>query len=154
GGPSVTERLLANRGKLLAPYEPAFLGLPGQADLPEPEALPADAARARLLASLKELLLDFAAERPLMLVLDDLQWADEMSLEFVASLTPADCATSPLAFIGTCRAEEMSDRLRAWTEEPDVVHEPLGRFDHGAVGEMVAGMLALRSPPPDLVDFL
>jgi serine/threonine protein kinase len=155
GGPAVVERLLVgDRAKLLAPYEPSLRDLPGQSELREPDVLAADAARVRLLSALKDMLLDFARERPLLLVLDDLQWADEMSLELVASLTPEVCALAPLAVIGMCRAEEMSDRLRAWAEEPEVLHEQLGRFDDGAVGEMVAGMLALRAPPADLVTFL
>jgi eukaryotic-like serine/threonine-protein kinase len=154
GGLATTERLLAGRGKVLAAYESAFADLPGQAALPEPEALPADAARARLLASLEGLLLEYARDRPLLIVLDDLQWADEMSLEFVSLLTAVECASAPLVFVVTCRSEEMSERLRIWTAEPGVIHEQLGRFDQSAVEEMVAGMLALRVPPSELVDFV
>jgi serine/threonine protein kinase len=154
GGPAVAERLLGGRGKMLAPYDPAFRDFSSQSDPDEPDVLPPNAARARLLSTLKGLLLDLARERPLLLVLDDLQWADEMSLEFVGGLTPAECAAAPLAVVGTCRVEEMTDGVRAWTEEPGVLHAQLGRFDRSDIAEMVGGMLALRAPPPDLVLFL
>jgi serine/threonine protein kinase/tetratricopeptide (TPR) repeat protein len=154
GGAAITERLLAGRARALAPYEPALGDLPGLSDKGELEVLPPDAARARLLTSLKGLLFDFARERPLLLVLDDLQWADDLSLEFVASLTAAECAGAPIAIVGTSRAEEMGERLQAWAEEAGAVHEHLGRFDRDAVEQMVAGMLALRVPPAELVDFV
>jgi hypothetical protein len=152
--PEAARRFLGEHGRVLAPYEPALASLVEELDAKVPEALPADAARARLFASLTGLLVDFARDAPLLLVLDDLQWADELSTEFLASLRPADLALAPLAVVGSYRIEEMTDALRAMTREPGVVHEPLARFDRKAVGAMVAGMLALHTPPSPLVDFL
>jgi serine/threonine protein kinase/tetratricopeptide (TPR) repeat protein len=154
GGPAVTERILAGRARVLAPYEPAFRDLPGVSDWPELEALPPEAARARVLACLKELVLDYSRERPLLFVLDDLQWADDLSLEFLASLTSAECSSAPIAIVGACRVEGMSERLQAWTTEPGSEHAHLERFDRETAEQMVAGMLALRAAPPELVDFV
>jgi tetratricopeptide (TPR) repeat protein len=52
---------------------------------PPREALPADAARRRALRSLAELLHALGAAQPLLVLLDDLHAADELSIEFLAS---------------------------------------------------------------------
>ncbi len=55
-GPLETGRILGPRGKLLAPYEPALVDLPGQGNYPDPVPLPAEAGRFRLLNALGEAL--------------------------------------------------------------------------------------------------
>ena len=88
GGPDVTDRLLGPRAKLLAVCEPELARLPGQDKFPDPGALPADAARFRLLSALEQTLDALLALGPLFLVLDDLQWIDELSLAFLETLGP------------------------------------------------------------------
>jgi predicted ATPase len=82
-GAAETDRLLGRRGKLLAAYEPALAGLPGQERYPEPAELPADAARLRLFHFLAETLAALAEQTEVLLILDDLQWADELTLGFL-----------------------------------------------------------------------
>jgi hypothetical protein len=47
-----------------------------------------------------------ARETPLLLVLDDLQWADEMSLGLLAYLSAAHLSACRLLLVGTHRSEE------------------------------------------------
>jgi tetratricopeptide (TPR) repeat protein len=61
-GLAETERLLGRRGKVLAAYEPALSGLPGQEAYPEPVELPADAARLRLFSYLADTFAALAEE--------------------------------------------------------------------------------------------
>ncbi len=150
-----TQRLLGDRIAVLGQYEPSLLERLGQSEPPPAEKLPTAGARARLFASLGGLLVEYARECPLLLVLDDLQWADEVSLEFLSWLASADeAANATYMIVGTCRIEEMSDGLRALSTKPRMSQEHLSRFDRAAVRQMVGGMLALPDPPESLVDFV
>src|SRR5262249_45426257 len=110
-GREMTERVLGRRGRVLAAYETTLLELPGQAEQAEPPQLPAQAARGRLLSDLRETLLAFAADVPVLLVLDDLQWADELSLAFLSSLPVEFYDRARLLILGAYRSEETSDTL-------------------------------------------
>src|SRR6185369_14913146 len=67
------ECLVGPRGKLLAAYEPDLCALPGQDAHADPPLLSAVAARDRLLGALHETLSALASDRPLLLLLEDLQ---------------------------------------------------------------------------------
>src|SRR5439155_353645 len=105
GGREVTEKILAHRGALLAPYESSLAHVPGQAERSVPPQLPPDAARRLVLSSLADTIAAFAAEKPLLLVLDDLQWADK--------LAPANDAAASYEGLPLPRSlqELISDRL-------------------------------------------
>ncbi|MBI2565768.1 MAG: tetratricopeptide repeat protein [Candidatus Schekmanbacteria bacterium] len=154
-GPEETRRVLGARGKVLAPYEPALAGLPGLEDLPEPAELPPPAARLRLFVYLAETLAAVAGSRPLLVVLDDLQWADELSREalvfFVAS-GRLDHISALL--LGTYRTEEADASLRRIAGAAGTTTLRLERFCEEEVGELVCEMLAMRSCPVHFVRFL
>jgi serine/threonine protein kinase/tetratricopeptide (TPR) repeat protein len=152
-GPADAERLLGTGGRLLAIYEPSLAELLGVEEPSEPVALPPAVARQRVLETLRRALLGLARQMPLLLILDDLQWADELSLAFLQSLAGRD-ELPGLLVLGTCRAEELGGAAVELLSSPGVHRLPLGRLDTGSVGAMVAGMLALRAPPDELVRFL
>ena len=103
----------AEAQRLLARYEPSLAGLPGQEKFPEPAELPPDAARLRLYEAVAQTLGELARSRPLLLVLDDLQWADELTLGLVAYLAGAELpAGGPVLLVGTYRSEEQPEALR------------------------------------------
>jgi len=154
GGKAVSNRLLAVHGAVLVPFEPALGSLlDGQA--PDPTPLEPELARARVFAALAGLLEAFTLERPLslLLLIDDLQWADSLSLEFLSSLAQGQQRLA-CQIVATYRSEEVSDELAALVALPSVSNERLERFDRSAVSDMVSGMLALPEPPQDWVAFL
>ncbi|NTX59276.1 AAA family ATPase [Myxococcus sp. CA051A] len=153
-GAAEAERLLGPRGRVLAAYEPSLIQLPGQPEQPEPPPLPAPEARARVLAALRETLRAFAEAQPLLLVLDDLQWADELTLSFLLELDARHLASRPVLLVGTYRMDEMGAALRAVVGAPDAVRVEVGRLDATSAGKMVRGMLALREVPGPFVDAL
>lgn len=70
----------------------------------------------RIVAPLARAFLRLSRERPLVMVLDDLQWADEMSLDCLGYLMRARDA-EPLLLVMLARAEEASDaghKLGQW----------------------------------------
>ena len=152
GGPEAANRLLGPWGRLLAAHEPALRDVPGQAPV-APTPLAGEAARDRLIGAVCDLLAAFVGEAPLLIVLDDLQWADETSLAVLRAL-PGVLARCPLGVLVTHRSEELGPALRALVDAPGTESVTLGRLDAGAVRAMVADMLGMAAPPEPLAQFL
>jgi DNA-binding CsgD family transcriptional regulator/tetratricopeptide (TPR) repeat protein len=96
------------------------------------------------------------ARRPVLLVVDDLQWADQSSLDVVMYLI-AGPARRRLAMVATVRAGEadLGDPPRRWLADvrrlPRVEELILGLLDRPETGQQLAGILG-RSPHQGLVD--
>jgi serine/threonine protein kinase/tetratricopeptide (TPR) repeat protein len=191
------ERIVGRHVKLLAATVPAFTALPGQEALPEPAELPAEAARFRLFAALAEIFAALAEEpRPasgerrteetpggslehsrsqldarssLLLILDDLQWADDLTLGFLGFLLRSGrLDRMRVLVLGTYRTDELGaagrhvqaasgeeiTSLEELLESPGVHRLRLGRLGEEAVGAMVCDMLALGAPPRRFVQHL
>jgi serine/threonine protein kinase/predicted ATPase len=142
-----TERLLGKRGKILSRYEPSLALLPGQAEQPEPEDLAPAAAKKRLFTYLAQTLDAYCNQSPLLLLLDDLQWADELSLEFLSALQKDQKLCRWMFILGTYRTEEINESLQKLLSSTENI--TLDRLGDDAVASMVGDMLAL-SPPPTL----
>ncbi len=149
-----TERLLGVDGRLLATYQPAFFDVPGFETLPEPERGEGPEARRRVLTAAAKAILNFAALKPTLLVIDDLQWADELSLALLRMLAERGLTESGLLVFGTHRAEETGVALRQLANLSQVQRVALERFAPSDVRVMVQGMLALRRAEEPLVDYL
>lgn len=156
GGPAATARLLGRHRRLLAATEPVLVQAPFDDSYPEPPPLPPQAARERLLEALAETITAVAAARPLLLVVDDVQWADDLSLALLGLLGRrlATESTRQLMVLGTYRSEEVSGALQALFEQPGVRRTVLGRLDDRDVGTIVADMLGQPQPPADLARFV
>ncbi|MEU8399390.1 BTAD domain-containing putative transcriptional regulator [Nonomuraea sp. NPDC048892] len=97
------------------------------------------AARFRRHRAIVSSLAAFAADRPLLLVLDDLHWADEETLALLTMLA-ADLGPAPVLVVGTYRATEISPGLaetlgRVARAEPVRIY--LGGLTEGQVAELV-----------------
>lgn len=154
-GPATTARLLGDRAAVLAAYEAAIRRLPGVAALPAPPLLSVEGTRARLFHALRETLCALAADGPLLLLIDDAQWADELTLRFLASLSPELLAHTPIALLLTRRAElagagSSAPILAALAARPDAVAIAVGELAGAEVRAMVGDMLALHDVPAPL----
>lgn len=151
GGATVTQELLGEHGPVLAPYEPALDELPGAETQGPPAPVAPEVARARLLDAARETVGAWAArEGALMLLLDDLQWADGTTLEWLSTLDRRWFERRRVLVLGTFRADEADATLRALAAENTRLDLP--RLDAGEVRYMVADMLGLSEPPSVLVD--
>jgi predicted ATPase len=124
-----------------------------------------DDARARLFESISAFLRNLADEQPLMLVIDDLQGADQGSLTLLQFLVQSisDGGRAPLLIVASCRAaavaqgSRLDDALgalaggdgRAWIRLRGLRTEEVGRFIGTHAGEELAPRVrATPSSPP------
>ena len=152
--PTMAPRLLGARGRVLAEYAPELAEAADAAGLPALPALSPRAARDRALDAVRDTVLALADLGPLLLVLDDLQWADELTMESLARLADADLEGRKLLVLGTWRSEETTPALDALASQPAVETLRLTRLDRRAVGDMVRDMLALEDVPDALTSFV
>ena len=154
-GEEETARLVGDRGAVLARYEPSLAQLPGGAGRRIPVDLPPDAARERLFGHLAETFSALAEGRPLLLIIDDLQWADDLTLGFLASLARGNqLGGRAVLVVGTYRSEEVDEGLARLLAEPGIDSLGLDRLEEEGVGTIVGDMLALPIPPARLVQFV
>ncbi len=169
GGERAADRLIGHRAPVLAAYQPAFLSLPwgsgqsapGDIDgtdagaAPEQSHLPPDAARDRLFRYLTETLGALAREAPVLLILDDVQWADELSLGFLDYvLRKRRLDKMPLMLLLSYRSDEAGEALLEVVERRQVEVVEVPRLDSGSVRAMVGSMLAIEAPPAGLVRYV
>jgi predicted ATPase/DNA-binding SARP family transcriptional activator len=126
------------------------------AHLPEIQALPAlapELRRLRLFEALSQFFLKLAAEKPLVLFLDDLHAADSSTLDWLKLFLPR-VAKTPLLVLATARAEEAGEVLSTLQEEgrrSGGLHELfVERLTSGAVEELAQAL----SPQPELARLL
>ena len=106
------------------------------------------AARHRLFMRVLELLAGLAARAPLVLVLEDLHWADESSRELLAFLA-VRLRAEPVLVVGTLREEELGAGVRRWLAElerrAEVSRIRLRPLSDTEVAGLVAGLLPSRA---------
>ncbi len=121
-------------------------------DLEPPPALEPEQARFRLFDSITTFLKNAAQSQPLLLVLDDLHWADRSSLlllEFLAR----EIQSSPLLVLGTYRDVEVSRRhplsetLGSLIREQHFLRVQLPGLAEREVEQLIEGAVIVRPPP-------
>ncbi len=111
------------------------------------------AARFQLNQAVAGLLQRLADTRPLLVVVDDLHWADAPSLSLLAFLA-ADLKDASLVVLGTYRDVEvvpgrpLADTLGALAREPVVERISLGGLDRAGVARLVGRTIGGRPPEP------
>jgi serine/threonine protein kinase/tetratricopeptide (TPR) repeat protein len=155
GGREKQRRLIGERGPVLAPHFPLIGELPGVADQPAPPELSAEEVQRRLFEQLGATLHVFAADGPpVLLILDDLQWADELTLAFLSWLTRRPIEEHGLMLLGTYRPDEIGPALGVLLESPNVVMKSVGRLEDRYIGQVVADMLGVKAAPDSLVRYV
>jgi tetratricopeptide (TPR) repeat protein len=140
------ERIVGAHGQVIADFAPELATLPGQSRHRPPPRLPPSEAEERFLRALVEIFTGLAAERAVLLLLDDMHAADELTISFLRRLL-AQVAGRPLLVVATHRSDEESVELRRLADDPRVVRMHLGRLGEPAIESMVGDMLALPTPP-------
>ncbi len=154
-GSEVTRKLLSSRGRLLARYEPSLQDLPGvNFSAAEPE-LSLRAAKVRLFSYLLESLAALARVKPILLLLDDLQETDQLSLEFLRFLCrSARLSSLPISLCGAFRKEEAPPALQELLGFEAVLSHAVEPLGAASIAQMVQETLALDRPPRVFCEFL
>jgi DNA-binding SARP family transcriptional activator len=111
------------------------------------------AARFQLNQAVAGLLRRLAAARPLLVVIDDLHWADVPSLSLLAFLA-AELTDARLVVVGTYRDVEvvagrpLAETLGALAREPAVERIPLGALDRAGVARLIGRIIGGRPAVP------
>jgi tetratricopeptide (TPR) repeat protein len=110
-------------------------------------------ARFKLLDAVASFLRRAAAREPLLVVLEDLHWADEASLALLGFVA-GELRSARLLLVATCREHEPHRRPRGLADAVRLGQRvPLRGLDRGAVGDLVARATA-GAPAPPLVSRL
>ncbi|HEU4582051.1 MAG TPA: protein kinase [Polyangiaceae bacterium] len=150
-GPEERQRVLGERAAYLAPFEPsleAFV-MPGHAA----DALPGVAGSERVISAFAETLRSYVGNTPLLLMVDDLQWADPLTISLLESLDAKFFTGLPLLVVGAYRSDQTTAALEALRSSASCTTLALGRLGEADVRRMITDMLS-SEPPDHLVSFL
>lgn len=153
-GPQEARRVIGPRVRILEDYFPALSTIAGPQDYAAPAPLSGQAARSRLYEALAQTLTVLSEADPVVLILDDLQWSDALTLGFVEFMVdhnvPQQCK---LVLVASYRIEE-APALFGEVGSGGLLRISLDRLTDAEVGELAQEMLALEQVPPELVRLL
>jgi DNA-binding CsgD family transcriptional regulator/tetratricopeptide (TPR) repeat protein len=133
-------------------FAPEFARLLPELALSLSESLPVplldpEQEKRRLFVALTRFFTDQASQRPVLLVIEDLHWGDDISLEFLQFFA-RQCTSLPLLLLMTYRSDEVQSSLRRCLAQLDrsrlsqeLALFPLSRTD---VAAMLGAIFALR----------
>lgn len=154
-GQTEIDRLFGDRLPVLASSLPVLRHLCVDVGPLEPPApLPAAAARERIVAAVVDTLVSYASRGPTLVAIDDLHWADDLTLAVLDRLDPASLEQVPLVIVANYRSEEAGEAVRRLANEPGNRVLQLGRLAAAELRALVGGMLSMNTPPEPLVEFI
>ncbi|MBI2565747.1 MAG: tetratricopeptide repeat protein [Candidatus Schekmanbacteria bacterium] len=154
-GSEGTARLLQDSGPLLSAYAPPLRLLPGIDPLAPIVPLPPEASRLRLFFALRQLLGAVAREGPIVLILDDAQWLDELTAGFLVFLADSSGGDYPATMVlAAYRSEEETAHLRRVRQTSGLRAISLRGLSVREFGLVAIDMLALDEEPEKFVRFL
>jgi DNA-binding CsgD family transcriptional regulator/tetratricopeptide (TPR) repeat protein len=153
--PDPTHSFVSTLSRLLPDLALLF---PDLATFPTPPSLEPEEEKRRLFAVMTHFVTEQAAQHPVLLVVEDIHWCDDLSLDLLLHLARR-CRQVPLLLLVTYRSEELHPRLRRWLTQLDrerlaqeLVLERLSRTE---VAAMLHAMLETKQGvDADLLDTL
>ena len=131
---------------------------PDSASMPPLTPLEPEQEKRRLFEALTQCFIGLATKQPVLLIVEDVHWSDDTSLEFLHYLARR-CASYPLLLLVTYRNDEVGSSLSHWLTQLDrerLTQEfPLTRLTRGDLEGMLGVIFALpRSIQLELPDLL
>lgn len=119
--------------------------LPGALPRPDSHEVHPDADRMELFAALRTVLTTMAAEKPLLVVIEDLHWADRSTQEAMSFLFAQELS-GQVALIGTYRSDDLyrghplRARLAEWGRIRSIARMSLQPLDDNEVRTLIKGV--------------
>ncbi|MFL5807367.1 MAG: ATP-binding protein [Roseiflexaceae bacterium] len=127
------------------------LPFPDLAPFPSSQPLDPQQHKRRLSTLLTQLLSNQAAQQPVMLIVEDVHWCDESSLELLLYLV-RHCTRQRLLLLFTYRSEEISPLLSHWLAQLDrerlFLELELRPLSQSEVAAMLQAIFAASHPSP------
>jgi eukaryotic-like serine/threonine-protein kinase len=139
--------------RVLARYEPSLDAIPNDEPAPAAPASSLDGRRS-VLESLGTLIDRYAASKPLVLLIDDLQWADELTLEYLTAPNVGANDSSRVLVLATYRSDEADAVVRRLEAAPAVERIELQRLAADDTRALTRDMLGTRFLPQGLSDLI
>ncbi|MBI2568962.1 MAG: protein kinase [Candidatus Schekmanbacteria bacterium] len=151
-GSEAAARLLGPGGGALTAYEPRLTAATGLDDPVVPSPLPPREARLRLFSALAHALSETARSCTVLLIADDVQWSDELSLAAVRQLLEERLVqSSRILLLLVYRAEEAGPTLAELLARGDIERVALSDLQEPSVTQLVSDVLAVSEPPQQLL---
>jgi DNA-binding CsgD family transcriptional regulator/Flp pilus assembly protein TadD len=116
---SSPKQVATEMGSLVSALSPLLPDLlPRPSDLPSPPPLAPEHEKHRLFSALAQLFLRQATKQAVLLIVEDLHWSDQTSLDFLHSLARR-CAAFPLLVLLTYRSDEVHPSLSHFLAQLD-----------------------------------
>lgn len=126
---------------------------------PTPPLHAPEQERNRLFEGLTQFLLKLSQAQPLFLFLDDLQWADDSSLQYMHYLLRR-LREARIVLLGAYRVEEVDEDHPLWAllqyglKEGVLTTLELAPLSEEEIRELIAGTLQTKETPPGLAEYL
>lgn len=154
-GKSTVDQILGNRGKVLSLFFPQLKELPGIDRYPEPPELATHAAKIRLFNYLTETFIAYADGKRLFIILDDIHWADELTLHYLAFCLRSELFLNASILVGATflsdNVPELLQRLIGSSGTETVMLNPL---NDDSITTLLKDMLAWNVVPAAFSNFL
>ncbi len=153
-GTRATETYLGDALAVLRVYAPELADVPGAEFHDEAVGLSGEAAQRRVMQALVKVMNAFAEDEPFLLVLDDVQWADPLTLDVLAAIGEGDLALRHAMILCTGRSESTREEFVKLRRNAGIAVTELETLDAEAVASIVEDMLASEAVPRAFTDYL
>ncbi|WP_310620045.1 protein kinase domain-containing protein [Flexibacterium corallicola] len=154
GGEASFQTLCGKHAAVLCEYSSSIKELPWTQLLPAPPKLEQEQAITRLFEALRSVLAAYSKICPLLVILDDLQWADGLTLAFIKYLSEYGLDDAPVLLLGTMRSEERTQEINGILSADNVKEVSLARMDIRDIKKLASGMLTVSQLPHTFAEFL
>jgi len=145
-----SERVLGPRGKVLSAFEPSLASVPGHDAHRAPPPLAPDGTRQRILDALTETWLEVANNGPILVIVEDLQWADDLTLAWIDLVArQAALERSRVLLVASVRDEEADGSFRKLVADGHLPFRQLSAFAADEVLALLREMLGTEAFDPD-----
>ncbi|MEQ8675030.1 MAG: protein kinase [Aggregatilineales bacterium] len=144
-------RITDDEAAILKPIIPEIDGLIGH-DLPKAEVVDPQATQIRLLNTVETLFVKVlkSTEQPIMLILEDLHWAESATLRLTEHLSAA-LKNQPVVIFGTYRNDSKPELHK---ELPSMQRDTLGRLQEADMIELTVSIIGDNGRTPGVADLI